>query len=221
MAPWRGILCRLPWVAHKSCTSPARRPRASGQLPRKHEEGSRARVRQICTRPLDEVRQRRLGPVRVARRRRPRLIARLVERWVRPAGGERAGPGRAVTAPERRAMLARVPRATPRATCIAQGTHEGVPWSCERPAASGGLCEGHRKARQRGRPMLPLREHFHGPAVLLTIRITEQDRAQLGADASARASAIVRSALAERRRKRSPRATPQLRLGFEPRRRRP
>ncbi len=69
--------------------------------------------------------------------------------------------------------------------------------------------------------MLPLREHFHGPAVLLTIRVTEQDRAELGADPGARASAIVRSALAERRREKSPRATPQLRLGLEPRRRRP
>jgi hypothetical protein len=114
-----------------------------------------------------------------------------------------------------------MPRAGTRATCIAQGTHEGAPWACTRPAASGGLCEGHRKARQRGRPMLPLREHFHGPAVEVTIRVTAAERAQLGADAGARASAIVRAALAERRRRRQPRTTPQLRLGLQPRRRRP
>lgn len=114
-----------------------------------------------------------------------------------------------------------MPRAATRATCIAQGTHDGVPWACTRPAASGGLCEGHRKARHRGRPMLPLREIFHGPAVTLTIRVTEEDRAQLGADPGARASAIVRSVLADRRRKRQATATAQLRLGFQPRRRRP
>lgn len=112
-----------------------------------------------------------------------------------------------------------MPRAGTRATCIAQGTHEEAAWSCSRPAASGGLCEGHRKARQRGRPMMPLREHFHGPAVQVTIRVTEEERAQLGADPSARASAIVRKALAEQRRRRQPK-TPQLRLGFQPRRRR-
>jgi hypothetical protein len=67
--------------------------------------------------------------------------------------------------------------------------------------------------------MMPLREHFHGPPVELTIRITEDDRAQLGADPAARASAILRKALAEQRRKRSPHAQPQLRLGLVPRRR--
>lgn len=107
-------------------------------------------------------------------------------------------------------------RAATRATCIAQGTHKGVAWACDRPAASGGLCEGHRKARQRGRPMLPLREHFRGPAVELTIRVSEKDRAQLGADPAARASAIVRAALAQRRR-RNQSAPPQLRLGLVPR----
>lgn len=107
--------------------------------------------------------------------------------------------------------------AATRATCIAQGTHDGVAWACDRPAASGGLCEGHRKARQRGRPMLPLREVFHGPAVELTIRVTEQEHAQLGADPGAKASAIVRAALAQRRRK--PSALPQLRLGLVPRKR--
>ncbi len=114
-----------------------------------------------------------------------------------------------------------MPRAATHATCIAQGTHGGVPWACNRPAASGGLCEGHRKARQRGRPMLPLREHFHGPAVKVTIRITEEDHALLGADPSARASAIVRSVLSEKRRKRLETEVAQLRLGFQPRRRRP
>jgi hypothetical protein len=69
--------------------------------------------------------------------------------------------------------------------------------------------------------MLPLREHFHGPAGTLTNRVTEEDRAQLGADPAARASAIVRSVLADRRRKRQATATAQLRLGFQPRRRRP
>jgi hypothetical protein len=106
-------------------------------------------------------------------------------------------------------------RAATRAICISQGTHEGVAWACDRPAASGGLCEGHRKARQRGRPMLPLREHFHGRAVELTIRVSEKDHAQLGADPAARAGAIVRAALAQRRRQRS--APPQLRLGLVPR----
>lgn len=115
-----------------------------------------------------------------------------------------------------------MPRAPIRATCTAQGTHDGDPWACDRPAASGGLCEGHRKARQRGRPMMPLREHFHGPAVEVSIRITEEDRAQLGADPGARASAIVRAFLAEQRRRRRPDSTtPQLRLGLQPRRRRP
>ena len=112
-----------------------------------------------------------------------------------------------------------MPRAPTRATCIAQGTHEGAPWACTHPAASGGLCEGHRKARQRGRPMQPLREIFHGPAVKVTIRLTEEEHAQLGADPGARASAIVRGVLAEKRRKRLEAATPQLRLGFQPRRR--
>jgi hypothetical protein len=68
--------------------------------------------------------------------------------------------------------------------------------------------------------MMPLRDVFHGPAVELTIRVTEEDCAQLGASPSARAGAIVRAALAERRRKRSPKAAPQLRLGLLPRRRR-
>lgn len=114
-----------------------------------------------------------------------------------------------------------MPRGAKPATCIAQGTHGGVAWACSRPAASGGLCEGHRKARQRGRPMLPLREHFHGPAVELTIRVSEEDRAALGADPGARASAIVRAALASRRRTKQPAAPPQLRLGLVPRRQRP
>jgi hypothetical protein len=69
--------------------------------------------------------------------------------------------------------------------------------------------------------MLPLREHFHGPAVELTIRITEEDRAALGGDPSARASAIVRAALAAQRRRVPPGAPPQLRLGLVPRGRRP
>jgi hypothetical protein len=113
-----------------------------------------------------------------------------------------------------------MPLAANRATCVAQGTHDGVAWCCARPAASGGLCEGHRKARQRGRPMMPLREHFHGPAVELTVRVTAEENAQLGANPSARASAIVRTVLAEQRRKRSPKPAAQLRLGLQPRRRR-
>jgi hypothetical protein len=68
--------------------------------------------------------------------------------------------------------------------------------------------------------MMPLRDVFHGPAVELTIRVTEDERAQLGANPSARAAAIVRAELAERRRKPQPKAAPQLRLGFVPRRRR-
>jgi hypothetical protein len=111
-------------------------------------------------------------------------------------------------------------RAATRATCIAQGTHDGSAWCCSRPVASGGLCEGHRKARQRGRPMLPLRDHFHGPAIELTIRVTEAESAQLGANPGERAGAIVRRFLAEQRRKRSPVRAPQLRLGLLPRRRR-
>jgi hypothetical protein len=70
--------------------------------------------------------------------------------------------------------------------------------------------------------MMPLREHFHGPAVEVSIRITEEDLARLGADPGARASAIVRAFLAEQRRKRRPGSTtPQLRLGLQPGRRRP
>jgi hypothetical protein len=69
--------------------------------------------------------------------------------------------------------------------------------------------------------MRPLREVFHGPAVELTIRVTEEERAQLGADPDARASAIVRSVLAERRRSREPTPAAQLRLELQPRRRRP
>ncbi|WP_248360579.1 hypothetical protein [Anaeromyxobacter oryzae] len=110
-------------------------------------------------------------------------------------------------------------RVATRATCIAQGTHEGTAWACTRPAASGGLCEGHRKARQRGRPMMPLRERPHGAAVELVIRLTEEDRAQLGANPGERAGAIVRAVLAEQRRKRLPGAPAQLRLGLQPRRR--
>jgi hypothetical protein len=67
--------------------------------------------------------------------------------------------------------------------------------------------------------MKPLRDHFHGPAVQIVIRVTEEDRAELGSDPSARASALVRRVLAERRRKRLPSVTPQLRLGFVPKRR--
>ena len=108
-----------------------------------------------------------------------------------------------------------MPRDHTRGTCIAQGTHAGVAWACDRPAASGGLCEGHRKARQRRRPMLPLREHLHGPIVELTIRISEKDRAELGANPAEKASAIVRAALAKRHPR--PSAPPQLRLGLVPR----
>jgi hypothetical protein len=114
-----------------------------------------------------------------------------------------------------------MPRDAIRATCIAQGTHDGAAWSCPRAAVSGGLCEGHRKARQRGRPMKPLRDHFHGPPVEVVIRITEEDRADLGNDPGAKASALVRRALAEKRRERLASATAQLRLGFVPRRRTP
>jgi hypothetical protein len=112
-----------------------------------------------------------------------------------------------------------MPRAASRATCIAQGTHDGIAWTCPRPAVSGGLCEGHRKARQRGQSMKPLREHFHGPPVEVVIRLTEEDRADLGNDPSARASALVRAVLAEKRRKRLADASAQLRLGFVPKRR--
>jgi hypothetical protein len=65
--------------------------------------------------------------------------------------------------------------------------------------------------------MAPLREHLHGPVVELTIRISEQERAQLGANPEEKASALVRGALA--RRKRQPPAQPQLRLGLVPRKR--
>lgn len=113
-----------------------------------------------------------------------------------------------------------MPREEKRGSCIAQGTHDGVAWACDHPAASGGLCEGHRKARQRGRPMLPLREHLHGPVVELTIRISEQERAQLGANPAEKAAAMVRASLAQRQRaRRPPSAGPQLRLGLVPRRR--
>jgi hypothetical protein len=124
-----------------------------------------------------------------------------------------------VTTARGRAILYRMPGATHPPTCIAQGTHDGVAWTCSRPAASGGLCEGHRKARQRGRPMKPLREHFRGPPVHITIRVTEEERAQLGTNPGEKAAAIVRAALAERRRHRQPAQPPQLRLGFLPRRR--
>ena len=119
-----------------------------------------------------------------------------------------------------RAILSRMPRAAHPTTCIAQGTDGGVAWTCSRPAVGGGLCEGHRKARQRGRPMKPLREHFRGPPVHITIRITEEERAQLGTNPSERAAAIVRAALAERRLHRQTGQPAQLRLGFLPRRRR-
>jgi hypothetical protein len=67
--------------------------------------------------------------------------------------------------------------------------------------------------------MLPLREHFRGPPVELVIRVTEEDRADLGARPAERASEIVRRVLREERRKRRSRGTPQLRLGLVPRRR--
>jgi hypothetical protein len=68
---------------------------------------------------------------------------------------------------------------------------------------------------------MPLRDHFVGPGVQLTIRVTERDRAQLGANPGARAAAIVRAALAERRRKREKaRAQAQLGLRLVPPRRR-
>jgi hypothetical protein len=118
------------------------------------------------------------------------------------------------------AILSGMPREAHPRTCIAQGTDEGVAWTCSRPAVGGGLCEGHRKARQRGRSMKPLREHFRGPPVLITIRVTEEERAQLGTDPGARAAAIVRKALAELRHRRQPGKPAQLRLGFLPRRRR-
>lgn len=64
-----------------------------------------------------------------------------------------------------------------------------------------------------------LREHFHGPPVEIIIRITEEDRADLGNDPSARASALVRAFLAEKRRGRLADASAQLRLGLVPKRR--
>ncbi|HET9597489.1 MAG TPA: hypothetical protein VFP65_18010 [Anaeromyxobacteraceae bacterium] len=112
-----------------------------------------------------------------------------------------------------------MPRGAHSTTCIAQGTDGDVAWTCSRPAAGGGLCEGHRKARQRGRPMKPLREHFRGPPALVTVRITQEELAQLGADPAARAAAILRAVLAERRHRGATRPA-QLRLGFLPGRRR-
>ena len=67
--------------------------------------------------------------------------------------------------------------------------------------------------------MKPLREHFHGPPVEVVIRLTEEDRADLGKNPSARASTLVRAVLAEKRRRRLAEATAQLRLGFVPKRR--
>jgi hypothetical protein len=68
--------------------------------------------------------------------------------------------------------------------------------------------------------MLPLREVFHGPGVRVEIRVTEEERAQLGANPGERAAAIVRAALAEqRRRRKAARADSQLGLRLQPPRR--
>jgi hypothetical protein len=118
-------------------------------------------------------------------------------------------------------MLAPMAR-TSTSTCTARGTHEGVEWSCERPAVARGLCDGHRKQAFRARPLSPLHDlRTAGQTVQVFITLTAAERAQLGEDPGARAGAIVRATLAaERRKRKAAAAKVQLGLRLLPPRRR-
>ncbi len=123
--------------------------------------------------------------------------------------------------PASRGILAAMAHATNPAPCTARGTHEGVPWSCSRPAVARGLCDGHRKQAFRGRALVPLHLRRSGPDVQISITVSAAERAQLGADPGARASAMVRAALTEERRRREAAdAKAQLGLRLLPPRRR-
>jgi hypothetical protein len=114
--------------------------------------------------------------------------------------------------------MARTPSPAP---CTARGTHEGVAWTCARPAVARGLCDGHRKQAFRGRDLVPLHLRQAGPGVEVSIALSAADVAQLGAEPGARAGAIVRAALAaERRRRKAADAKVQLGLRLLPPRRR-
>jgi hypothetical protein len=112
-------------------------------------------------------------------------------------------------------------RVTIPAVCTARGTLDGVAWTCARPAVARGLCDAHRKQAFRGRDLVPLHAPSGGPGAQLSITLTATEVAQLGADPSVRAGAIVRAALAEERRTRKAAdAKAQLGLRLLPPRRR-